>query len=132
MPERTQEKIDIMERFSSLEMLLQNTQPKGKEFSDFFNLRKMLLSKETYLGVIDNDDRYCYSLIADAIQENLHHGLINFSFDLQVKFLHDIRTTPSLGGEFLNRITSQEFKYTQTQELHEYEHKPTKKGMLKR
>ena len=121
---------DIMERFNSLEMLLENTQPQGKEFHDYFNIRKPLLSKETYLGVIEKTDQLAYGYVVDAIQENLHHGLIQLALDWEVRYLNDIRTTPSIDGEFLRRMTSQEFKYSQTQELHEYQHKPKKKGIF--
>ena len=114
----------------SIEMLLDNTQPKGKEFTAYFNIRKPLLSKETYLGVIQREDLLAYSIMVDAIQENLHHGLIDLALDQMVKYLNDIRTTPSVGGEFLNKITSQEFKYTQTQNLHEWQHKAPKKTIF--
>jgi len=122
--------IDVMERFNSLEMLLENTQPVGSEFEDYFNIRKPLLSKETYLGFIEREDMLAYSLMVDAIQENLHHGLIPLSLDLEVKYLNDIRTTPSINGEFFNHLTSQEFKYSQTQTLHEYQHPPERRGLL--
>lgn len=121
---------DIMDRFNSLEMLLENTQPEGEEFNDYFNIRKPILSKETYLGVIQREDIFAYDLAVDAIQENLHHGLINLALDWEVKYLNDIRMTPSIDGEFLRRMTSQEFKYSQTQTLHEYQHKPEKKGLF--
>lgn len=120
--------VDIMQRFNSLEMLLQNTQPKGKEYDDFFNIRKPILGKETYIGVIEREDLLAINKMVKAISENLHHGLIEFALDQMVMFLNDIRTTPSVKGEFLKRLTSQEFKYTQEQTLHEFQHPPQKKG----
>jgi hypothetical protein len=122
--------INLMERFNSLEMLLENTQPKGEEYTDFFNIRKPLLGKETYLGFLQREDMLAMDEMVDAIQENLHHGLIPLSLDLMVKYLNNIRTTPSINGEFLNRITSHEFKYSQKQELHEYPHSPEKRGIF--
>jgi hypothetical protein len=126
------QQVDMMQRFNSLEMLLQNTQPKGKEFNDFFNIRKPILGKETYIGVIEREDLLAISKWVKAITENLHHGLVEFALDMMVIFLNDIRTTPSVKGEFLRRLTSQEFKYTQEQTLHEFQHPAQKKGIFKK
>lgn len=122
--------IDILKRFNSLEMLLQNTQPKGTEFNDYFNIRKPILGKETYIGVIEREDLLAIGKWVKAITENLHHGLVEFALDMMVQFLNDIRTTPSVKGEFLKRLTSQEFKYTQEQTLHEFQHPPAKKKLI--
>ena len=78
---------DLLDRFNNVEMLLENTQPKGSEFLGFFNIRKPLLSKETYLGVIEREDMLAYDLMESCIQENLHHGLFNLALEQMVKFL---------------------------------------------
>ena len=121
---------DLMERFSNLEMLLENTQPTGDEYNDFFNIRKPILSKETYLGLIDREDMLAYELWVDAIQENIFHGLFGLALEMMVKYLSNIRTTPSINGTFLTRLTSQEFKYHQSQDIHEYQHPVKKRGLF--
>ena len=126
MEQPKQQSVDLMERFNNLEMLLQNTQPTGNQYNDFFNIRKPILSKETYLGVIKREDMLAYELWVDAVQENLHHGLFGLALEMMVKYLSNIRTTPSIEGIFLQRLTSQEFKYHQSQDIHEYHH-PVKK-----
>jgi len=124
------DRYDPIERFSSLEMLLDPTLPKGKGFFDFFNIRKMLLSKETYLGNIEREDLLALDCMVDAIQENIHHGIIQFALEQQVKYANNLRTTPSVKGMLLEKITSQEYKYTQKQELHEFQHKPERKKLF--
>ena len=127
-----QRQMDLMERFSNLEMLLENTQPSGEEYNEFFNIRKPILSKETYLGLIDREDMYAYELWVDAIQENIYHGLFGLALEMMVKYLSNIRTTPSIDGTFLQRLTSQEFKYHQSQDIHEYQHPVKKPGFFSR
>lgn len=121
---------NLMERYNNLEMLLENTQPTGVEYQDFFNIRKPLLSKETYLGLIEREDMFAYELWVDAIQENIHHGLFELALEMMVTYMSNIRITPSIGGEFLKRLTSSEVKYHQSSELHEYQHKPEKKSIF--
>jgi len=132
LPQGDSQYTDLMDRFNNLEMLLQNTQPLGNEYNDFFNIRKPILSKETYLGVIEREDMYAYELWVAAIQENLHHGLFGLALEMMVKYLSNIRTTPSIDGIFLQRLTSQEFKYHQTQDIHEYQHPAKRKKLFGR
>lgn len=116
---------------SNVEKLLDPTLPKGAEFHDYINIRRMLLGKETYLGFLERADLLALDFWVFAIQENLNHGQIELALDMQVQYSNNLRTTPSVEGNFLKRITSQEFKYTQDQKVTEIHQAPKKrKGII--
>lgn len=121
---------NIAENLSNIERVTQHTQPKGKEFFDFFNIRLPILGKEAFLGFIRWEDLKAYDFLIDAINENLHHGLIEKALEDMVKYENNFRSTASINGEFMKRITSQEFKYTQDQKITEITQPTKKKGII--
>lgn len=118
------------ENLSNIEKLIQPTTPKGPEFFDFFNIRKILLGKETYLGYYERGDMLAMDLMVRAMNENLHHGQIDFCMGQMVQYANNLRSTPGINGEFLKRITSQEFKYTQDQKITEIQAPQKRKGII--
>jgi len=121
---------NIGETLSNLEKLLDPTLPKGDEFTDYINLRRMVLGKELYLGYIERNDLLALDLVVQAIQENFNHGQIAMALDWEVQYLNNLRTSPSVDGNFIKRITSQEFKYTQDQKITEVQQPAKRKGII--
>ena len=118
------------ENLSNIEKLLDPTLPKGEILDDYINIRRMILGKEAYLGFLEREDMLALDKMITAIQENLIHGQIEFSLDRQIQFLVNLRLSPSVNGEFLKRITSQEFKYTQDQKVTEIHQAAKRKGII--
>ena len=109
-------------------MILRGKKPSCYE--DYFNIRTQLLSYELSLGYRQREDMVAHLTVLDCIQDNLQAGLIDLALDWMVKLLSDNKTTSSIDGFFLEHMTSQEFKYTQKQELHEFPHAPEKRGFF--
>ena len=123
-------KIDLSERFNSIEMLLKATQPTG--YQDYYNPRSPLLGKELSIGVIDKTDMMANDVMCWAILEFFYAAQFDVAFDFMTWYQNDWKASMSVDGELLRNLTSQEMRYTQTQTLHEYQHPPEKRGLFSR
>ena len=119
---------DIQEKFSAIEMLLKATEPVG--YHDYYNPRSPLLGKELSIGVIDKTDMLANDMMSWAILEYFYHGQFDLAFDLMTWYQNDWKASMSVDGMLLTSLTSQEVKYTQKQELHEFQHPAQKKGLF--
>jgi len=128
MPEQTMPKINLAERLHTIEMLLKATQPQG--YLDYYNPRLPLLGKELSIGAIDKTDMLANDIMCWTILEFFFHAQFDAAFDLMTWYQNDWKASMSIGGELLRNLTSPEYRYTQTQELHEYQHLPEKRGIL--
>lgn len=119
------------DRISDLSLLLEATQPEG--YDEYYNTRSPLLGKELSIGLIEKTDMMSNAYTVRAIQELFNEGQIDFGWDYMTEYQNDLKASMSINGTLLDRITSQEIKYSHTQTLHEYEHpSPRRKGLLSR
>lgn len=128
MPEQTPPRINLAERLHTIEMLLQATQPRG--YQDYYNPRLPLIGKELSIGSIDKTDMLANDTMCWTILEFFYHAQFDVAFDLMTWYQNDWKSSMSIGGELLRNLTSPEYRYTQTQELHEYQHKPERKKIF--
>ena len=130
MPEQRMPTINLTERLHNIEMLLKATQPQG--YLDYYNPRLPLLGKELSIGAIDKTDLLANDIMCWTILEFFFHVQFDAAFDLMTWYQNDWKASMSIGGELLRNLTSPEYRYTQTQELHEYQHPAEKRGLLRR
>lgn len=123
-------KLDLTDRLHNIEMLLKATQPRGYE--DYYNPRLPLVGKELSIGAIDKTDMMANDVMSWTILEFFYHAQFDLAFDLMTWYQNDWKASMSIGGELLRNITSPEYRYTQTQELHEYQHPMEKKKFFGR
>jgi len=123
-------KLDLTDRLHNIEMLLKATQPRGYE--DYYNPRLPLVGKELSIGAIDKTDMMANDVMSWTILEFFYHAQFDLAFDLMTWYQNDWKASMSIGGELLRNITSPEYRYSQTQELHEYQHAPEKKKLFGR
>ena len=129
MPESpTPPRINLAERLHTIEMLLQATQPRG--YQDYYNPRLPLVGKELSIGSIDKTDMLANDVMCWTILEFFYHAQFDMAFDLMTWYQNDWKASMSIGGELLRNLTSPEYRYSQTQELHEYQHRPEKKRIF--
>ena len=124
-PERQQ---TIGDKFSDLTLLLRATQPKG--YTEYYNTRSPLVGKEVSLGSIDKTDMLANDMMVWAILEFFFEGQVDIAWDLMTWYQNDMKASMSIEGKLLDKITSQEIRYTTTQELHEFQHTADKKGRI--
>lgn len=128
MDQRQHPTINIEEKFNAIEMLLKATEPEG--YRDYYNPRSPLLGKEISLGVIDKTDMLANDRMTWCILELFYEGQIDMAWDLMTWYQNDWKASMSIEGKLLDSITSQEYRYNQTQTLHEYQHHPEKKTLF--
>lgn len=121
-------KLNLTDRLHNIEMLLKATQPQGYE--DYYNPRLPLLGKELSIGAIDKTDMMANDVMSWTIIEFFYHAQFDFAFDLMTWYQNDWKASMSIGGELLRNITSPEYRYTQSQEVHQYEHPVEKRGLF--
>lgn len=119
---------NIGDRISDLSLLLRATQPDG--YDEYYNTRSPLLGKELSIGFLDKTDMMANDYMCMAILELFNEGQIDFAWDFMTNYQNDWKASMSIDGKLLDRITSQEIKYSHTQTLHEYEHTPKKRGLF--
>ena len=122
------ERVSVEEKFNSIEMLLKATQPDG--YAEYYNPRSPLLGKELSLGVIDKTDMLANDIMCWTILEFFYHAQFDMAFDLMTWYSNDWKASMSIDGVLLDSLTSQEYRYTQSQTLHEYQHPPEKRGLF--
>ena len=118
----------LEDKFNSIEMLLKATEPEG--YREYYNPRSPLLGKELSLGVIEKSDMTSNLENVCCILEFWKEGQIELALDWTTIYQNDWKSTMSIDGELLKSLTTQEMKYSQTQELHEYQHPPPKRGFF--
>lgn len=127
-PMKQFQKSILEDKFNSAEMLLRATEPTG--YKEYYNPRSPLLGKELSLGVVEKTDMMANLEMVWTILEFWKEGQIELALDFTTAYQNDWKSTMSINAEFLRSLTTQEMKYTQTQELHEYQHPPPKKGLF--
>ena len=124
---------DVGDRFNDLTILLNATKPEG--YDEYYNTRSPLLGREISLGYLkEKTDMMANLKMVWAILEDFAEGQIDVGWDFMTWYQNDIKTTPSIEGKLLDKITSREIKYTTTQTLHEHTspQQPVKRGLLSR
>lgn len=116
------------DRFNNISLFLKATQPDGYE--SYYNPRKPLLGKELSVGSIDKTDMLAHNLMVWNILELFCEGQIDYAWDRMTWFQSDWKASMSIEGKLLDSLTSQEYKYSQTQTLHEFQHPPKKRGLF--
>jgi len=128
MPEQKLPPLNLAERLHNIEMLLKATQPKG--YTEYYNPRLPLVGKELSIGAIDKTDMLANDIMCWTILEFFYHAQFDMAFDLMTWYQNDWKASMSIGGELLRNLTSPEYRYSQTQTLHEYQHQPERKGIF--
>jgi len=118
------------DRFNNISLFLKATQPDG--YDAYYNPRKPLLGKELSVGSIDKTDMLANDMMAWTILELFYEGQIDVAWDLMTWYQNDWKASMSIDGKLLDSLTSQEYKYSQTQTLHEFQHPPKKRGLFSR
>ena len=124
---------DVGDRFNDLTILLNATKPEG--YDEYYNTRSPLLGREISLGYLkEKTDMMANLKMVWAILEDFAEGQIDVGWDFMTWYQNDIKTTPSIEGKLLDKITSREIKYTTNQTLHEHTspQQPVKRGLLSR
>jgi hypothetical protein len=128
MVEQKAPSLNLAQRTHTIEMLLKATQPKG--YTDYYNPRLPLVGKELSIGAIDKTDMMANDVMSWTILELFYHAQFDLAFDFMTWYQNDWKASMSIGGELLRNLTSPEYRYTQTQNVHEYQHRPEKRGLL--
>jgi hypothetical protein len=118
----------IGDKFSDLSLLLRATMPEG--YDEYYNSRSPLLGKELSLGIIDKTDMLANDMLSWTILELFYEGQTDFAWDYMTWYQNDWKSSMSIDGKLLDRVTGEEIRYTQTQTLHEYEHPVERKHGL--
>jgi len=118
------------DRFNNISLFLKATQPDG--YDAYYNPRKPLLGKELSVGSIDKTDMLANDMMSWTILELFYEGQIDAAWDLMTWYQNDWKASMSIDGKLLESLTSQEYKYSQTQTLHEFQHPPKKRGLFSR
>jgi len=113
------------DKISDLTLLLRATRPSGYE--EYYNTREPLLGKELSLGVIEREDMLANDMMCWCILEMFYEGQIDLAWDLMTWYQNDWKASMSIDGALLERLTSQEIKYTTKQDVHEYQHPQVQK-----
>lgn len=116
------------DRFNNICMFLKHTEPRG--YTEYYNPRMPLLGKEVSVGILDKTDMLANDMMCWAILELFYEGQIDIAWDLMTWYQNDMKATMSIDGKLLDSLTSQEYRYTQTQAVHEYQHPVEKKRWL--
>jgi len=116
------------DRFNNISLFLKATQPTG--YDAYYNPRKPLLGKELSVGSIDKTDMLANDMMTWTILELFYEGQIDVAWDLMTWYQNDWKASMSIDGKLLESLTSQEYKYSQTQNLHEFQHPPKKRGLF--
>ena len=82
------------------------------------------------LGVIDKEDMTANYRLVAAILNFLNEGQAGIAWDYMTILQNDIKTSMSVDGRLIDKITSSEIRYSTTQTLHEYQHQQKKKGLI--
>jgi len=130
LPNRPSLEKILGDKYSDLSVLLQGTRPEG--YDEYYNTRSPLIGKEISIGFIDKSDMLANSLMCWTILELFAEGQKDSAWDWMTWYQNDWKATMSIDGALLEKITSQEIKYNQTQTLHEYQHQQEKKGLFRR
>lgn len=110
-------------------MVLRGKKPKGS--LDEYERMAPILNYVVALGNRLRSDMPANGWIVEAIWILDFYGSEMSKYFLMY-YDNDNLASASIDNSFLEHMTSQEFKYTQKQELHEYPHPPQKRGVFRR
>jgi len=119
--------VNIGERLNAIQIALRGKKPKDSK--DVYERLSTILNPVVALGNRKRSDMVANGEIVTAIW-NLHFYGSEMCEYFLVFYDNDNLASASIDNSFLEHMTSQEFKYTQKQELHEYPHAPTKKRSI--
>ena len=127
MNERPLPNRNINRKFSDVTLLLEATKPEGYE--EYYNARAPLLGRELSIGIIDKTDMLANDMASWCILELFYEGQTDFAWDYMTWYQNDWKASMSIDGTLIDKLTSDEIRYTQTQHLHEHQDQ-VKKGFL--
>lgn len=119
----------LEDRFNNIEMFLRATQPEG--YDEYYNPRSPLLGKELSVGYIEREDMLANDMMTWAILEYFIEGQMDFAWDCMTWYQNDWKASMSIDAKLLEKLTSREVKYDQTQHVYEHPVEQKKKGWLR-
>ena len=112
-------------------MFLEPTYVKGQE--NFDNPRKPLVSKELSCGHIQEHHMGGHLKSVRTALEFLDEGQVGLARYIMKSMQSEFKMTMSIDGEFINNVTKQELRYTQTQHVYDHgEDQKPKRGLFGR
>jgi len=116
------------DRFNNIEMFLKATQPEG--YDEYYNPRSPLLGKELSVGYVSREDMLANDMMVWTILECFIEGQMDIAWDLMTWYQNDWKASMSIDAKLLERLTTQEVKYDQTQHVYEHIVPQKKKGLF--
>jgi len=124
-PNQSTKRFDIFTRF------LQPPVPEGEE--NYYNKIKPLISKNNSISFLQREDIPSYLREGFTAKVFLTKGQERTSRMIMTDYLQELGLSQSIEGWFGEEILSgNKVEYTQTQNLHEYQHPTEKKGFFRR
>lgn len=111
---------------NALEMFLRATTPLGYE--EYYNPRSPLLGKELSVGYVSREDMLGNDVMVWSILEYFYEGQLDFAWDRMTWYQNDWKASMSIEAKLLDKLTSQEVRYTTQEHVYQHEVKPKKKG----
>jgi hypothetical protein len=99
---------------------------------DFYGPIRPLIGPELSVADLDKEDILSYVLAVECIQEFFANGIDAIGMEEMTTMTAELKLSMSQQGRVLDNIFSNKIEYSQTQELHEYQHPPEKRGLLGR
>lgn len=118
-------------RFDTFTRFLSPPVPSGEE--EYYNKIRPLVSKYNSISFIQREDVSSYVRQGYTAKVFLSKGQERTSRMIMTDYLQELGLSQSIEGWFGEEILSgNKVEYTQTQNLHEYQHQPEKKGWFKK
>ena len=125
MPDRRsfdQKRLTVADKF------LQPTIPKGND--EYYNLIRQTIGKELSVANLQREDLPSYVKGVGCGQTFLIKGQEMRARFIMNLMISELKLSMSIDAEFAHLLFKDTLEYTQTQNVHEYVHQPSKKGFL--
>lgn len=97
---------------------------------EYYGPIRPLIGPELSVANIEREDTLSYLKAEYAVQEMFANGQDDLALLLMTTFTAELKLTMSCDAKVLDNIFSNKMEYSQTQNVHEYQHMPEKKKGL--
>ena len=97
---------------------------------DFYGPIRPIIGPELSVAYLDKEDIGSYIITITCIQELFANGLDDLGMEAMTGMTAELKLSMSIGARVLDSIFSNKIEYLQTQNVHEYSHRPEKKGLF--
>lgn len=98
--------------------------------NEYYGPIRPLIGPELSVANLEREDMLSYLKTEYAVQEMFANGQDDLGLLMMTTMTAELKLSMSRDGLVIDNIFSNKMEYTQTQNLHEYQHQPERRGLF--